>query len=42
LDAVGIITAVGNNNLVTYRQGLKGAHPQIETVGENNKVVSAQ
>jgi hypothetical protein len=39
LDAVGIITLVGNNNLVTYRQGLNGAHPKIETVGENNKVV---
>jgi hypothetical protein len=41
LDAVGIITLVGNNNLVTYRQGLNGAHPTIETVGENNKVVPA-
>jgi hypothetical protein len=39
LDAVGIITLVGNNNLVTYRQGLNGAHPKIETVGENNQVV---
>jgi len=42
LDAVGIITLVGNNNLVTYRQGLNGANPQIETVGENNKVVSTK
>jgi Protein of unknown function (DUF3060) len=42
LDAVGIITLVGNNNLVTYRQGLNGGHPKIETVGENNKVVAVQ
>jgi hypothetical protein len=42
LDAVGIITLVGNNNLVTYRQGLNGAHPKIETVGENNQVVPAK
>jgi hypothetical protein len=42
LDAVGIITLVGNNNLVTYRQGLIGAHPKIETVGENNQVVPAK
>jgi hypothetical protein len=42
LDAVGIITLVGHNNLVTYRQGLNGAHPKIETVGENNKVVPAK
>jgi Protein of unknown function (DUF3060) len=42
LDAVGIITLVGNNNLVTYRQGLNGAHPKIETVGENNNVVPAK
>ena len=42
LDAVGIITLVGNNNLVTYRQGLNGAHPKIETVGENNNVVPAR
>jgi hypothetical protein len=42
LDAVGIITLVGNNNLVTYRQGLNGARPKIETVGENNQVVPAK
>ena len=42
LDAVGIITLVGNDNLVTYRQGLKGGHPSIETVGENNQVVPAK
>jgi Protein of unknown function (DUF3060) len=42
LDAVGIIQLVGNNNLVTYRQGLNGAHPKIETVGENNQVVPAK
>ena len=42
LDAVGIVTLVGNNNLVTYRQGLNGAHPKIETMGENNKVVPAK
>ena len=42
LDAVGIIQLVGHNNLVTYRQGLNGAHPKIETVGENNKVVPAK
>ena len=42
LDAVGIITLVGSNNLVTYRQGLNGAHPKIETVGENNKVVAVK
>jgi hypothetical protein len=41
LDAVGIIQLVGNNNLVTYRQGLNGAHPKIETAGENNQVVPA-
>jgi len=39
LDAVGIIQLVGDNNLVTYRQGLNGAHPKIETAGENNQVV---
>jgi hypothetical protein len=42
LDAVGIIQLVGHNNLVTYRQGLNGAHPKIETMGENNKVVPAK
>jgi len=42
LDSVGIITMVGNNNLVTYRQGLKGEDPTIETVGENNQVVPAK
>jgi Protein of unknown function (DUF3060) len=42
LDAVGIIELVGNNNLVTYRQGLKGEHPRIEAVGENNQVVPAK
>jgi hypothetical protein len=42
LDAVGIIELVGSNNLVTYRQGLNGAHPKIETMGENNKVVPAK
>src|SRR5271168_2117858 len=41
LDAVGIIQLVGHNNLVTYRQGLNGANPKIETMGENNKVVPA-
>ena len=39
LDGVGIVSLVGNDNLVTYRQGLNGAQPSIETVGENNKVV---
>ena len=42
LDAVGNIVLVGNNNFVSYRQGLNGAHPKIETVGENNKVVPAK
>jgi hypothetical protein len=42
LDGVGIVTLVGNDNLVTYRQGLNGAEPNIETVGQNNKVVPAK
>jgi hypothetical protein len=42
LDAVGIIQLVGDNNLVSYRQGLNGAHPKIETAGENNQVVPAK
>ena len=42
LDSVGIITMVGNNNLVTYRHGLKGEDPTIETVGESNQVVPAK
>jgi hypothetical protein len=42
LDAVGILQLVGNNNLVTYRQGLNGAPPKIETAGENNHVVPAK
>jgi len=42
LDSVGIITLVGNDNLVTYRQGLKGEDPTIETVGEHNQVVPAK
>jgi hypothetical protein len=42
LDTVAIITLVGNNNLVTYRQGPNGAEPNIETVGANNQVVPAQ
>ena len=42
LDTVANITLVGNNNLVTYRQGPNGGQPQIETVGENNQVVPAK
>ena len=42
LDAVSDIVLVGHNNFVTYRQGLNGAHPKIETVGENNEVVPAK
>ena len=42
LDAVGEIFAQGNNNLVTYRRGLNGAEPKIETMGSSNKVVAAK
>jgi hypothetical protein len=42
LDAVGVIQLVGHNNLITYRRGLGGQKPKIETMGENNKVVTAQ
>jgi|GEM_PF-4227702 Protein of unknown function (DUF3060) len=42
LDAVGIIEVVGRNNLITYRQGLNGPHPKIDTAGDNNKVVAAK
>jgi hypothetical protein len=42
LDAVGIIQLVGNDNVVTYRQGLNGARPKIEAAGENNRVVPAK
>jgi Protein of unknown function (DUF3060) len=42
LDAVGNIVLVGHNNFVTYRQGLNGAQPKIETVGENNEVGPAK
>ena len=38
LDTAAIITLVGNNNFVTYRQG----HPQIDTVGANNQVIPAK
>jgi hypothetical protein len=42
LDAVGEIDAAGNNNLVTYRRGLNGAEPKVETMGPGNKVVTAK
>jgi hypothetical protein len=41
LDGVGQIQATGNNNLVTYRRGLNGANPKVETMGSGNKVVAA-
>jgi hypothetical protein len=41
LDAVGQIQAAGHNNLVTYRRGLNGANPKVETMGSGNKVVAA-
>jgi hypothetical protein len=40
LHAVGVIQLVGHNNLITYRRGLSGQEPKIETMGENNKVVA--
>jgi len=42
LDAVGVIQLVGHDNLITYRRGLNGGKPKIETLGENNKVVAEQ
>jgi len=42
LHAVGIIELVGHNNLITYRRGLAGQKPKIDTMGENNKVVAEQ
>jgi hypothetical protein len=41
LDAVGEIHATGNNNLVTYRRGLNGANPTVQTMGAGNKIVAA-
>jgi hypothetical protein len=41
LDAVGEIQATGNNNLVTYRRGLNGASPKVQTMGPGNKIVAA-
>ena len=42
LDTVAVITLVGSNNFVTYRQGPNGEQPKIETVGEKNQVVPAK
>lgn len=42
LDAVGEIVASGHNNLVTYRRGMNGAEPKVETMGHGNKVVTAK
>ena len=42
LDAVGEIQATGNNNLVTYRRGLNGASPTVQTLGAGNKIVAAK
>jgi Protein of unknown function (DUF3060) len=41
LDAVGEIQATGNNNLVTYRRGLNGASPKVQSMGASNKIVAA-
>jgi len=41
LDAVGEIQATGNNNLVTYRRGLNGAKPAVQSMGARNKIVAA-
>ena len=41
LDAVGEIQATGNNNLVTYRHGLNGASPTVQSMGSGNKIVAA-
>lgn len=41
LDAVGEIQATGNNNLVTYRRGLNGANPTVQSMGSGNKIVTA-
>jgi len=42
LHAVGFIQVMGQNNLITYRRGLSGQKPKIDTMRGNNKVVAEQ
>lgn len=42
IDTVGAITVTGSDNTVTYKAGMRGDGPAVNTIGKNNVVTGAK